>query len=91
MPIAENVGVSEPRGGGKKSIWCSPSPTLSHTEAVIETEETPSKKRGRPTKVDIAKERSLKASAEIRALVESKPSDKDVSAWIKQRLAQLNV
>jgi len=89
-PIAPKVAESEPRKTGKPSVFDSiRSPTLMHEEPVSMDEE-PKKGKGRPRKVDIAKEKSMKASASIKALVASEPSTKDISEWIKNRLAELN-
>jgi hypothetical protein len=87
IPISSGVVDSAPRGA-KKSVW-DRSPVLM-VEDSIEMAEPIKKKLGRPTKVDVVKEKAMKASAEIRALVASKPSSKDISEWIKKRLAELN-
>jgi hypothetical protein len=89
-PIAPKVAESEPKKIGKPSIFDAiRSPTLSHEEPVNMDEE-PKKGKGRPRKADIAKEKSMKASASIKALIASEPSSKDISEWIKNRLAELN-
>jgi hypothetical protein len=47
-------------------------------------------KTGRPVKADVVKDKARKASMAVRMLVASKPSAKDVSEWIKSRLAELS-
>jgi hypothetical protein len=90
-PKAQNVAYSEPPKIGKRSIYDSMrSPILSHEEEPISTDEPAKKGKGRPRKVDIAKEKAKHASESIKALVAKEPSSKDITEWIKNRLDELN-
>ena len=92
-PIKADVVKSAPPNPDKKpsaySAMTAPARTLSiDTEAPEIGDEK--KARGRPRKADEAKERAMKASAAVKHLVELKPTAKQVSEWIKNRLTELN-
>ena len=89
---ADVVHLQAPTPNKKPSAYSAmtaPARTLSiDTEAPEIGDEK--KARGRPRKVDEAKERAMKASAAIKHLIALEPTAKQVSEWIKNRLTELN-
>ena len=60
-----------------------------HSVSPAKSEEAPAKKSGRMTKKEQLEKKKAMASAQVAELVESNPSKKDISEFIKMRIDQL--
>lgn len=89
----DNRPTPPSHNSGKPSIWNKvtenkieyiPDPMSEEPVKVVKN------KGGRPTKVDVAKEKAIRASIAIRHLVASKPSVKEIKEFIEARLEELS-
>ena len=60
------------------------------TPEVTNAPKAPEKKKGRPSKKDVLKEKRAKASEAIQELLESDPSKTDVANYFRHRIEELD-